>query len=92
MYVGRFAGSAPSIWLYAGNTILIALVSFRLLALTPELERDGHLRQRQISLALLIASSLLAITWSFVSPHESLWALALNLASPMIDHRKGRSE
>jgi TMEM175 potassium channel family protein len=90
--VGRFAGFAPSIWLYAGNTILIALVSFRLLALTPELERDGHLRQRRISLALLIASSLLAIAWSFVSPHQSLWALALNLASPMIDHRKGRSE
>jgi hypothetical protein len=35
---------------------------------------------------------LLAIAWSFVSPHQSLWALALNLASPMIDHRKGRSE
>jgi TMEM175 potassium channel family protein len=37
MVVGRFAGFAPAIWLYATNTILVAAVSFRLLALTPEI-------------------------------------------------------
>jgi uncharacterized membrane protein len=89
MVVGRYASFAPSVWLYAGNTILIALVSFRLLALTPALEHDGHLRHRQIQLGLLIASSMLAIAWSFVSPHQALWALALNLASPVIDRTLG---
>ena len=87
--VGRFASFAPSIWLYAGNTILISAVSFRLLALTPSFERRDHLRERQISLSLLIISSVLAIGWSFVSPHYALWALALNIASPTISRRMG---
>jgi uncharacterized membrane protein len=87
--VGRFASFAPSVWLYAGNTILISGVSFRLLALTPSFERADHLRDRQISLGLLIATSVLAIGWSFVSPHQALWALALNFAAPMISARMG---
>jgi uncharacterized membrane protein len=82
--VGRFAEFAPAIWLYAGNTILISAVSFRLLALTPSFERRDHLRERQISLGILIASSVLAIGWSFVSPPHALWLLALNAASPMV--------
>jgi uncharacterized membrane protein len=84
--VGRFVQFAPAIWLYAGNTILISAVSFRLLALTPSFERRDHLRERQISLAVLIASSVLAIGWSFVSPPHALWLLTLNYASPLI-HR-----
>jgi uncharacterized membrane protein len=87
--VGRFASFAPSVWLYAGNTILISVVSFRLLALTPSFERRDHLRERQISLGLLIISSVLAIGWSFVSPHYALWALALNIASPTMSRRMG---
>lgn len=87
--VGRFASLAPSIWLYAGNTILLSLVSFRLLALTPSFERQDHLRERQISLGVLIASSIIAIGWSFISPHQALLALVLNLASPAISRRMG---
>src|SRR5579862_9827529 len=45
--VGRFGHFAPAIWLYAGHTLLIALVSLRLVALTPELEPGDHLRHRQ---------------------------------------------
>jgi hypothetical protein len=75
---------APAIWLYAGNTILISAVSFRLLALTPSFERRDHLRERQISLGVLIVSSVLAIAWSFVSPAQALWLLALNYASPLL--------
>ena len=84
MVVGRFANLAPTIWLYAGNTMLIALVAFRLMALTPQIEEDDLLRERRVSLTLLIVSSLLAIAWSFVSPRQALWALALNLAAPAI--------
>ena len=66
MVVGRYARFAPSIWLYAGHTLLIALVGFRLVKITPHLEQGDHLRERQISLLLLVIASLLAIAVSFV--------------------------
>ena len=87
--VGRFASFAPAIWLYAANTILVAAVSFRMMALTPEIEQGHHLRERAASLVLLIVSSLLAVAWSFYSPHQALWAFALNLAAPWLA-RRGR--
>jgi len=86
--VGRFASLAPAIWLYAGVTILMSAVSFRMLNLTPEIERADHSRDRHISLAVLMASSPLAIAWSFVSPHQALWALAINFALPVVSRRK----
>jgi uncharacterized membrane protein len=92
MVVGRFASLAPAIWLYAGNTILISAVSFRLLALTPEFERFEHLRERRISLALLVISSALAIAWSFVNPSQALWALALNGGVTFIDRWYARTK
>jgi uncharacterized membrane protein len=89
--VGRFANLAPAIWLYAGNTILISAVSFRLMALTPGIEPGDHLRDRQVSLILLIASSVLAIGWSFVSARQALWALTLNFAAPAITRWRRKS-
>jgi uncharacterized membrane protein len=82
--VGRFAYLAPAIWLYAGHTLLIALVGFRLASITPDLEQGAHLRQWQLSAGLLIISSLLAIAISLVSPRLALWALALNFLAPVI--------
>lgn len=82
--VGRFAHLAPAIWLYAGHTLLIALVGMRMVAITPDLEQGDHLRHRQFSALLLVASSLLAIALSFVNPGVALWALALNFAQPVI--------
>jgi uncharacterized membrane protein len=82
--VGRFAHFPPAIWLYAGHTLLIALVGVRLMQLTPHLEQGDHLQHRQISAWLLIISSLLAIAISFVSPRVALWALMLNFAGPVI--------
>lgn len=82
--VGRYVHLAPAIWLYAGHTFLIALVGMRLTAITPHLERDEHLRRRQMSTVLLSVSSLLAIAISFVNPAVALWALMLNLAAPLL--------
>ena len=87
--VGRFGAFAPAIWLYAANTILVAAVGFRMIAVTPEIEHGDHLRDRAAALILLIVSSLLAIGWSFVSPRQALWAFALNLAAPWLA-RRGR--
>jgi uncharacterized membrane protein len=89
MVVGRFDAFAPAIWLYAANTILVAAVAFRMMALTPEIEHGDHLRDRTAALVLLIVSSLLAIGWSFVSPRQALWAFALNIAGPWVA-RRGR--
>jgi uncharacterized membrane protein len=90
MVIGRFASLAPALWLYAANTILVAAVSFRLIALAPEIEHDQHLRERIASLILLIVSSLLAIGWSFVSPHQALWAYTLNIAAPWLARKHSR--
>ena len=91
MVVGRFVMFAPAIWLYAGNTILIVLVAYRLLALT-EVEPGDDLRDRQTSLAVLLAASALAIGWSFVSPRDALWAYLFNAAAPAIVRaRKARA-
>jgi uncharacterized membrane protein len=93
--VGRFAHFAPAIWLYAGHTLLIALVGLRLVFITPHLETGDHLRHRQISGMVLIVSSLLAIGLSFVNSKVALWALALNFATPLIrrwSYRPGESD
>jgi TMEM175 potassium channel family protein len=84
MVVGRYARLAPSIWLYAGHTLLIALIGFRLVRITPHLEHGDHLRERQISALLLVVASLLAIAVSFVSPHVALFAFCLTFAGPWL--------
>ena len=71
-------------WLYAGHTLLVALVGQRLMSITPHLDPGEHLRHRQMSGILLIATSLLAIALSFANPRLALLALALNFAAPLI--------
>ncbi|CCD98888.1 TMEM175 family protein [Bradyrhizobium sp. STM 3809] len=82
--VGRFAHFAPAIWLYAGHTLLIALISWRMIAITPHLEPGDHLRDRQVSTLMLIAASVLTILVSFIQPAQSLWAFALTSLAPFI--------
>ena len=85
--LGRFSAFAPAIWLYAGNTVLIALVSFRLLTLTPEIERRDHLMERKIGLTILLVSAVLAIALSFVTPRRAILALGLNALVPLAQAR-----
>jgi uncharacterized membrane protein len=82
--VGRFGDMAPAIWLYAGNTLLISAVAFRLMALTPQIEQGDTLRNRRLSLMVLMGSSAIAIAWSLVDARYALWAMALNIAAPLI--------
>jgi uncharacterized membrane protein len=82
--VGRFAHFPPAIWLYAGNTLLIAAVGLRLVQITPHLEQGDHLRHRQLLGLLLIVSSLSAIALSFFNSRAALWMLALNFAGPLL--------
>ena len=88
--IGRFGTLAPAIWLYAGNTMLIAAVALRLTSLTPDISSD-QVRERHTSLLLLIVSSLLTIAWSFVSARQALWLLALNVAALAITRWQRKS-
>jgi uncharacterized membrane protein len=88
--LGRFGTLAPAIWLYAGNTALIAFVSFRLLSLTPEIERRDHLLERKIGLTVLLVSAMLAILVSFFAPRRAMLALLLNTLAPLAQSRVRR--
>jgi hypothetical protein len=61
------------------------------MALTPEIEEDHHLRRRRLSLMVLMGSSALAIVWSLVDARYALWAMALNIATPVIVRLQRRS-
>jgi uncharacterized membrane protein len=91
MIIARFAHLAPSIWLYAGHMLLIALVSARLFSLTPDLEPGEHLRHRTMSVSLLVVSALLAIALSFVNARWALAAFALNFATPVFKKLRSAS-
>ena len=75
---------APAVWLYAGHLLLIALVSMRMMALTPHLEPGDHLRAKQMGAMLLVVSALLTIALSFVDLRIAMWALALNFVQPVL--------
>uniref|UniRef100_Q07M98 DUF1211 domain-containing protein n=1 Tax=Rhodopseudomonas palustris (strain BisA53) TaxID=316055 RepID=Q07M98_RHOP5 len=81
MVIGRLANFGPAIWLYAGHTLVIALVSLRLFMITPDVEEGDHARHRIASGVLLAVSSLLAIGLGAIAPHWALWAFMLNFAS-----------
>jgi len=82
--VGRYASLAPAIWLYAGHLLLIALVSMRMMKLTPDLEHGAHLRAKQRGAMLLVFSALLTIALSFIDLRIAIWGLALNFIQPVI--------
>jgi len=84
--VGRFPDEAPAICFYAGTTALIAAVAWRTMALLPDLEPATQIRARQSGLVVLFVSSLIAIVVSFITPRLAMWAFALNIVTPVLDH------
>jgi uncharacterized membrane protein len=87
MVVGRFSSQAPAIWLYAGNTALITVVAAAMMRVTDDIEPGPHIHMRQVSLAVLFASSIVAIVTSFISPNLAMWAYMLNFATPILSRR-----
>ncbi len=93
--LGRYGNLAPAIWLYAGNLALIGFASLALTHLAPKTEDDpGGLRRAQkLGISWFIASTLLTIALSFVTPENAMWGLALNGLAPfafrLIRARKG---
>jgi uncharacterized membrane protein len=82
MLVGRYVEFAPSVWVYAANTILAALVMLRLVRLagapTEEPEHDDW----QAGLLALIVVALVSVGISFVRPADAMWAYLLLATAP----------
>jgi len=84
--IGRFPHLAPAVWLYAGNTALIAAVSSQMMRLLPEIELGPHVTALRVAFGTLLATSVIAIVISFFAPNVAIWALALNALSPAQYH------
>lgn len=83
--IGRYPTFAPAVWLYAGNTILFALVAIRMTALTDYANEAKYLEDR-VGLLLLIAVSVLAIVLSFIVPKWAMFAYILNAFHTPVHH------
>ena len=82
--VGRYASLAPAVWLYAANTALVALVSWRMLSLTERIETEQHRADRRVGLIVVLVSAATCVLWSLFDPSNALFALLLNLAVPRL--------
>jgi uncharacterized membrane protein len=89
MMIGRFDDYALSVWIYAANMALSALVSIRLNMIA---ERDGWntkgLDDGTRALWLLIASALLSVAISIYDPGWSMLAYLLNFVNPLISRHR----
>jgi uncharacterized membrane protein len=82
--VGRFVHLSLSAWVYCLNMAAFSGVGYLLVRLTPGLDEDEHVRDRRISLFLLIATSALCAGLSLIDPAKALWVYAFNVATPLI--------
>jgi len=80
--VSRYGTLAPAIWLYAGNTVLAALIALRLATLAAPHVGAEDAFDRRIGLWVVIILSLLVIAVSFVQPKYSMWIYLLNIFAP----------
>jgi uncharacterized membrane protein len=80
MLVGRFDQFAPSVWIYALNTILAALAMLRLVALAEASPAERADRQR--GLIALIVVALISAAVGVVRPTDAMWAYLLLLLMP----------
>jgi uncharacterized membrane protein len=89
MLIGRYNDLAPSVWIYAANMALAALVSIRLNAIA---DHEGWhtegLREGTRSLWLLIASALLSVVISLYDPGWAMLAYLLNFVRPLVYLRR----
>jgi uncharacterized membrane protein len=84
MVVGRYGALAPAIWLYAGTTIMAALVALRLATLAePHIGKEDAF-DRRVGLTVIIVVSLMVVAFSFVQPRYAMWIYLLNIFAPAV--------
>lgn len=86
LVMGRHTEFTAATTLYAANFAGLAIAGLRLMALSANPLRDEHWQDCNVSLGILLASSLLTLALSFVIPTEALWALLINVAASPIAH------
>jgi uncharacterized membrane protein len=82
--VGRYAHLAPAVWVYSLNMAVLAAVGYRLVVLLAPDSQAGYVRERKLSLTLLMISAALCFGVSLIRPTWALLAYALNLGESPI--------
>ena len=85
--MGRFTNLWFAIALYALNLGLMALCSYRMLTLIPDVRIDVHYHERRISLILLLASCVLVGALAPVAGPAALYAFLINFLSAALARR-----
>jgi hypothetical protein len=70
-------------WIYAANMIGGALMSLHLVALVATPDNKAETREDRFGLAILIASALLSVAISLVSPDLAMLGYLLNAPQPL---------
>lgn len=85
--VGHYGDLPPAVWLYAGNLIIVAALSFRLRV--SEIVPEQRLRARigEMRLLFFIASAVASILISLVAPGYAMYAYLLNLIAAPLSER-----
>ncbi|MFN3659377.1 MAG: TMEM175 family protein [Pseudolabrys sp.] len=82
--VGRYGDLPPAVWLYAANMIVVAALSLRLRTLEVLPEHRARARAGNIRTAVFIASAVISVAATFVTPRHAMVAYFLNfLAGPL---------
>ena len=79
MLVGRYTSFAPSIWIYALNVILSALVMIHLLSEAAVGKRCSIQNEKMREMLGLIAAALISVVVSFLSPSHAMLAYLLTI-------------
>jgi uncharacterized membrane protein len=90
MLVGRYAEFAPSIWVYAANTILAALVMLRLTAFAGKPADPADEHGWQGALVTLIVVALISVVVSLVDPSRAMWGYLLLVLTPILQKWRSR--
>jgi uncharacterized membrane protein len=82
--VGRYGDLPPAVWLYAANMIAVAGLSLWLRTIEVVPEHRARARAGNIRTAVFIASALVSVAATFVTPQHAMYAYFLNfLAGPV---------
>jgi len=87
MLLGRYGNLAPSVWIYAVNTVLAALVMIRMTMLVDPAEASLLANRRVFTLLWLIGVALLSVVVSLYAAPYAMLVYLLNLVAPRLAQR-----
>lgn len=83
--VGHYGNLAPAAWLYAANIVIVGALSLPLRSLEIAPEHDLRARISRSKTLFVMATALVSVAISLVSPGDAMYAYLLNLAgAPLV--------